>query len=57
MNNKYYRIIYFKNNKFYKVVITSDENKVKSLIILQTPNIKIYKCNANGNNYTGRRIY
>lgn len=57
MNNKYYRIVYFKNNKFYKVIITSDENKVKSLITLQTPNIEIYKCNANGNNYTGRRIY
>ena len=57
MNNKYYRIVYFKNNKFYKVIITSDEDKVKSLISLQTPNIEIYKCNANGNNYSGRRIY
>lgn len=56
-NNKYYRIIYFKNNKFHKTVITSDENKIKSLITLQTPNIEIYKCNANGNNYSGRRIY
>lgn len=57
MNNKYFRIVYFKNNKFLKVVITGDEEKVKQLINLQTPNIEIYKCNQNGNNYTGRRIY
>lgn len=57
MNNKYFRIIYFKNNKFLKTVITGDEEKVKQLINLQTPNIEIYKCNQNGNNYSGRRIY
>lgn len=57
MNNKYFRIVYFKNNKFLKTVITGDEEKVKQLINLQTPNIEIYKCNQNGNNYTGRRIY
>lgn len=57
MNNKYFRIVYFKNNKFLKTVITGDEEKVKQLINLQTPNIEIYKCNQNGNNYSGRRIY
>lgn len=57
MNNKYFRIVYFKNNKFLKTVITGDEKKVKQLINLQTPNIEIYKCNQNGNNYSGRRIY
>ena len=57
MNNKYYRIVYFKNNKFWKTVITSDEKEVKFLINSQTPNIEIYKCNANGNNYSGRKIY
>lgn len=54
---KYYRIVYFKNNKFWKVVITSDIDKVNQLIMLQISNIEIYKCNANGNNYSGRRIY
>lgn len=57
MNNKYFRIVYFKNNKFLKTVITGDEEKVKQLINLQTPNIEIYRCNQNGNNYSGRRIY
>lgn len=58
MMNKYYRIVYFhKNGKFDKVVITNDEIKIKNLIILQTPNIKIYRCNENGNNYTNRQIY
>ncbi len=57
MNNKYYRIVYFKNNKFWKVVITSDEKEVKFLINSQIPDIEIYKCNVNGNNYSGRRIY
>ena len=57
MNNKYYRIVYFKNNKFWKVVITSDEKEIKFLINSQIPNIQIYKCNVNGNNYSGRRIY
>lgn len=54
---KYYRIVYFKNNKFWKVVITSDEKEVKFLINSQIPDIEIYKCNVNGNNYSGRRIY
>ena len=54
---KYYRIVYYKNNKFIKTVITSDIDKVNQLIMLQTPNIEIYKCNSKGNNYTGRKIY
>ena len=54
---KYYRIVYYKNNKFIKTIITSDIDKVNQLIMLQTPNIEIYKCNSKGNNYTGRKIY
>ena len=54
---KYYRIVYYKNNKFVKTVITSDIDKVNQLIMLQTSNIEIYKCNSKGNNYTGRKIY
>jgi len=58
MANKYYRIVYFHNDgKFDKVVITDNEAKVKQLIHFQTPNIKIYKCNENGNNYTNRQVY
>lgn len=56
-NDKYFRILYFKNNKYLKTVITGDEVEVKQLINLRTPNIKIYRCNQYGNNYTGRRIY
>ena len=56
-NDKYFRIVYFKDNKYLKTVITGDEAEVRQLINLRTPNIKIYRCNQNGNNYTGRRIY
>lgn len=56
-NDKYFRIVYFKDNKYLKTVITGDEAEVKRLINLQTRDIKIYRCNQYGNNYTGRRIY
>ena len=59
MNKKiqYYRIEYFKNGQWYKTIITNNEDEFKSYINFVVPDIKIYKCNSKGNNYTGRRIY
>ena len=56
-----YRIEYFDNHlKFYRYEI------VNSFVFNQIVNVKnprdwnqirIYKCNANGNNYTGRMLF
>lgn len=56
-NRKYYRIVYFKNGTFSRIEITNSKSKVKRLIYTHQPDVEVYRCNANGNNYTGRKIY
>ena len=57
---KYLRIEFFKNNKFDKVKIIPVESYDKDIIgkiVLQYGNeVKIYKCNQHGNNYSNRLV-
>lgn len=53
-----YRIVYFDKNFKFKKVVISEEYKDQLLIALaKQENVEVYKCNAKGNNYTGRRIF
>ena len=57
----YYRVVYYdKNNIFenFEVIEVRDKIDLISKINKHYPlPIEIYKCNKNGNNYTGRMVY
>ena len=59
--DKYFRIEYYdKTNKFAKHIIVSADNIEQCINCYDNdryPIIRIYKCNKNGNNYSGRLIY
>ena len=59
-DNRYYRIVYFDKKGYANgIEIKSwDETNVEELISRHPyPQMEIYRCNAKGNNYDGRRIY
>lgn len=53
-----YRIVYFdKKWQFTKVKIVEDFEPYYTEAKEKRLNMKIYKCNTRGNNYSGRMIY
>ena len=57
---KYLRIEFFKNNKFDKVKIipveSYDQDIIGKLVLQYGNEVKIYKCNQRGNNYSNRLV-
>ena len=56
---EFYRVEEFDSRgQFRRWYVTDDKAKVRRLIFLDTKegNVKVYRCNKNGNNYSGRRI-
>lgn len=60
MSNKYYRIVYFdKKGAFRRLQIKPQcEVDIDNLISQNPyPAMMVYRCNAKGNNYSGRLVY
>lgn len=57
----YVRIEIFRNGTFYRIEIVPvesyDRDVIGDLVRKYGPEIRIYKCNRQGNNYHGRLIW
>lgn len=55
---QYYRIEKYKNGEFIRFWVTDKSKEVIEPIIKNNiVDVKIFKCNSKGNNYSGRQIY
>lgn len=57
-NDRYYRVEHFDGSgKFRKLEVLRHGDRTVAEIVLQDSNVKVFKCNRRGNNYTGRMLY